>query len=187
MKKRELGLINFGAFPRSGNHTLGKTLNLAFPDHPYFWLQHRITDLRTASNCAVVVRNPLESIASWMECSFDERPNGAERLVDWYIRYMNGIINAKDNVIIFTLEDLSANPRACAVAYGKRFGFGKPKKFKKEDVGNWLQQYMPDHFPRSTSNNKSARYDAILSCKRYSEAVEVYEEVVLLAHRIDHE
>jgi hypothetical protein len=185
MKNLEPGRINFGAFPRSGNHTLGKTLSLAFPDVGYFWLQHRITDLKTAPNCAVVVRNPLESIASWMECSFDNRPDGAERLLDWYIRYMNGILVAKDNVIVFTLEDLSTDPHACAVAYGERFGFGQPAEFTKDDVGDWLSQNMPDHFPRDTSNNKTARYDSILSSERYSEAVGAYSKVLSLAYRVN--
>jgi hypothetical protein len=183
-KKRELGPINFGAFPRSGNHTLGKTLSLAFPDVQPYWLRHRITDLLTAPNCAVVIRNPIESIASWMEGCDDNRPDGVSKNIDWYVRYMNGILKAKDNITVFRLEDLSAQPYECMVEFSNRFDFEKPNFFKIKDVESWLSENMPNHFPRKTSFLKEKRYKEILSHPQYVEALNAYNDVLDIATRI---
>ena len=164
---------------------LGKSLSLAFPDNPYYWLGHRITDLSTAENCAVVVREPLYSIASWLDCNNDRREDAVERIVDWHIRYMKGVVKAKDNAIVFDLSDLSVNPFACTVAFSERFGFDKPNPFDVDEVSAWLTENMPAHFLRETSASKESRYEDVLSNHRYEESLEAYEQVLALTVKFD--
>jgi hypothetical protein len=181
MRKVELGQISFGAFPRSGNHLLGITLVFGFPKRRVFWLEHRITDLSKAENCAVIVRNPLSSIASWMECNSDERPNAAERICDWYIRYMNGVLNAQDRLVVFRFEDLVASPDLCAVFFAERFGLESPAKVKKKKVEAWLKENQPSNFPSEITKAKEKRYDAVRYAPRFGEAQDAYGEVLAIS------
>lgn len=184
MRKVELGPISFGAFPRCGNHLLGITLTFAFPERQVFWLEHRITDLMTADNCAVVVRNPLDSIASWMECNNDERPNAPERIADWYVRYMSGVLKAQDRLVVFRFEDLVCDPDLCAVFFADRFGLETPVRVKKKKVEAWLKDHRPTNFVSDITVAKKDRFDSVRFAPNFGEAQDAYSEVVSICQKI---
>jgi hypothetical protein len=180
----EPGRINFGAFPRSGNHTLGATLSFSFPDREVFWIRHRIADLYKAPNCAVIVRNPLESISSWIYCNNDDRPDAVEKITDWYCRYMSGIIGSSASTIAFTLESVSVNPYACAKAFANRFSIEDPVEIDVNAVPDWLIENMPDHYPCEKSKGKSGLYSAVMNSSDYDRAVALYNDVIAICQNI---
>ena len=177
----EFGQINFGAFPRSGNHTLGVTLSLGFPDKSVNWLRHRITELSSAPNCAVVVRDPLNSISSWIRCNNDTRVDASERLVDWYVRYMRGILNAKNNLVILELETLSNRPKDCLLFFAERFGLDKPKRVSRRKVDAWMSENKPEHFPNEMSIKRNEWFYDVRNSSQYSLAEDLYWDVCSIA------
>lgn len=184
MKTWEPGQISFGGFPRSGNHSLGFILTNAFSDRNVIWLRHRITDLSTAPNCAVVIRNPLESVSSWIECNYDERPDAVDRILDWYVRYMNGVLDCQERLAIFKLEDVSKNPYGCSIAFSTKFDLEKPKEVKAPQVEEWLTQNMPTHFISDISISKERWYNAVQSNQLYEKAVSLYNKAYLITELI---
>ena len=97
--------ITLGAFARSGNHYFQHIVETALIDVRCDWLSHRISDWDNQPNRVTIIRNPVDSVASWISTTGDERLNRAEQVLEWYISYYEKV-NSLDKIIIFPFEQL---------------------------------------------------------------------------------
>lgn len=174
----EFGPISFGAFPRSGNHTLGTILAHSFPNREIKWLGHRITDLSKAENCCVVIRNPIDCVASWLNIGNDFHEDAPERFLDWYIRYMNGVIGSREKLAVFLIDDLWSNHYGSAEFVAEKFSLEEPIFVDRNIIEEWLVENRPLHFPNETSANKSIWNEKIKNSPSFILANSLYEKVL---------
>jgi hypothetical protein len=178
MKNDNSGLISFGGFPRSGNHTLGRVLSFAFPKREIHWLIHRITEIGSSENCVISVRNPLESVGSWIEFRKDYSENNADKYLEWFCRYFEKVYNCSESLAIISLEDLMHFPYDCASSVSEKFNLEPSALVKKEEVEQWLLYNTPMHIPNAISLNKNKWFEKIKSSSFYEKSDELFNSVL---------
>jgi len=98
--------ITLGAFVRSGNHYFEHLVQTALINVRFNWLSHRISDWNNQPNRVTIIRNPIDSVASWISTTKDERLNRAEQVLEWYISYYEKI-DSLDKIVILPFEQLT--------------------------------------------------------------------------------
>jgi len=93
-------------FPRSGNAFLSQLIKLAFPKNEIIMFQHKMENL-DKKNCIVPIRNPYESIPSWVE--FSPNKPDFESVAKWYIRFYNKVLENIDNLVIVDFVELTTD------------------------------------------------------------------------------
>lgn len=96
--------ITLGAFARSGNHYFQHLVETALINVRCDWLSHRISDWDNKPNRVTIVRHPLDSVASWISTTKDNRNNRAEKVLEWYIAYHETI--ASKQITVLKFDDL---------------------------------------------------------------------------------
>jgi len=105
--------LKFGAFPRSGSHFFVHLTNCE-------WLSHRIAPLATSTNVVVSIRDPLECVPSWIVLTNDNRPDRAEKVLEWYCAYYAECLRL--DLLLLSFTELVEKPMECVEFVGKHFG-----------------------------------------------------------------
>ena len=92
--------ITLGAFARSGNHYFEHLVQTALINVRLNWLSHRINDWDNQPNPVTIVRNPVDSIASWISTTQDTRKDRAAKVLEWYVSYYKKIFSLNEIVIL---------------------------------------------------------------------------------------
>jgi hypothetical protein len=92
--------ITLGAFARSGNHYFEHLVQTALINVRLNWLSHRINDWGNQPNPVTIVRNPVDSIASWISTTQDTRQDRADKVLEWYVSYHEKILSLNKIVVL---------------------------------------------------------------------------------------
>ncbi len=149
-----MGTLNYDTFPRSGTHTLGLILDLAFPNYKKFWGQHNPKTLNN-DNAITVVRHYKDAISSL--CCLDTKLN-IQKTIDTYCYFYETI--SQFNVYYCSLVDLSAEPNKVMFNYAQKYNLDKPSFVNVQEYQDQMLHKFPDCYPRQISNTKAT----ILGC-----------------------
>lgn len=116
--------ITLGAFARSGNHYFDHVVRTALIDVRLNWLSHRISDWDNQPNRVTIIRNPLDSVVSWISTTQDNRPDRADKVLEWYIAYYEKI-KTLDNIVILRFDELIKNPLGSINKVCSTYGLSK--------------------------------------------------------------
>lgn len=124
-RKPRMDTLNFGSFPRSGNHFLYEALNNLLPNCKIDWLEHRIEPLDKMKNVLVTIRNPFECIPSWIVYTSNSHQNREERMLEWYCAYYEKC--SKTDLIIVPFNQLIGTPVHAISEVCKKYSLDFPK------------------------------------------------------------
>lgn len=103
--------ITFGSFPRSGNHFILELLKKTSPSLGVHWAQHNVAILTKKRKAFTTMRNPIECVTSWINYTQDNRPNRAEKTLEWYVYYYSQCLQNKIKILDF--DELINSPIHC--------------------------------------------------------------------------
>lgn len=145
-----MGTLNYDTFPRSGTHTLGLMLDLAFPNYKKFWGQHNPKTLNSP-NAITVIRHYKDAISSL--CSLDTKLN-VEKTIDVYC-YFYETINQFD-IYYCSLTALTQKPNEIMFDYAQKYNLDKPCFVDIHEYQKQMLNKYPDCYPRQTLDTKTA-------------------------------
>jgi hypothetical protein len=159
--RTEMGKINFGSFPRSGNHFFKHLTNCN-------WLNHRIQPLSIEKNVVVSIRNPLECIPSWIVATKDSRINRAEKNIEWYCAYYS---KCKElDIVIIPFEQLISEPLHCINYVEKKYNLDLTKSLEYNLLTNF-------HSPTVDKSGYGIIVEEIINEPTYIIARSLFEEL----------
>ena len=115
--------ITLGAFARSGNHYFQRLVEVALISVRCDWLSHRISDWDNKPNRVTIVRHPLDSVASWISTTRDQRDNRADKVLEWYIAYHETVMSKQITILKF--DELTTNPLGSINKVCDNYGINK--------------------------------------------------------------
>ena len=98
--------ITFGSFVRSGNHYFLHMVETGLISVKCEWLSHRISDWDNKTNRVTTIRHPLECVTSWISTTADERPDRANKVLEWYVAYYNKVQELGSQIITIPFNRL---------------------------------------------------------------------------------
>ena len=168
-----MGEINFGSFPRSGNHFVRALITKTLPNHQYNFLNHIAYYLNQKPNTFTTIRNPLDCVTSWIANSEDCRIDRAEKTLEWYINFYETVQSYKIPVISFT--DLTNQPLQVVDYLCELFKFEKPLIRILE-----LDETNPSTYAKTTNEIKNLfpniRED-VIKASNYKSASALFEGI----------
>ena len=168
--------LTYDTFPRSGTAFLHQCLVHSF-DLPIIWGGHRVTTLRKESNVITSIRNPKDSVASWIEFR-KLNLDSVDGLLDWYIRFANGTLETLDRVYVVKFEDLISNPMNVMEKYSDRFSLPDPKYIHKDLITQAVNETHSTNLPREINDLRSAANEIVSNSPLFFDAIKLYEQVI---------
>jgi hypothetical protein len=168
--------LTYDTFPRSGTAFLHQCLAHSF-DLPIVWGGHRITTFRKEPNVITSIRNPKDSVASWIEFR-QLNLDSVDGLLDWYIRFANGTLETLDRIYVVKFEDLISNPMDVMEKYATRFLLPSPRYIHKDLIVQAVNKTHSTNLPREINNIRSAANEAVASNNLLLQATEIYQQVI---------
>lgn len=164
--------LTWDNFPRSGSAWLARTLDLCFPSYDIVWGGHRSSTFIDSPNCITVIRNPRQTITSYIEF-FNEK--NISSVIDWYFRFINRTIEYKDYIYISLFEDLTKNPLHEMQKYSAKFGLMQPKHVVCEQISEAVSLTHPQHLPRTFSKKREQIQKTVNNSDKLFRSIELYE------------
>ena len=164
----KVGKINFGAFPRSGSHFFVYLTECN-------WLDHRITPLRTEPNVAVSMRNPLDSISSWINLTNDKRLDRIKKTIDWYCVYYSECEALGVPIIWF--DQLVNDPRTCVEFIDRRYQLKTTVKTEWDMATNF-------HYPTQNRSQLGVLKAEIQNSPDFVNAQSIYERLAVACPKV---
>jgi hypothetical protein len=171
-----MGTITLGAFARSGNHYFEHLVQTALIDVRLNWLSHRISDWDNQPNPVTIIRKPVDSIASWISTTQDNRPDRAEKVLEWYIAYYEKI-ESLDKIVVLPFEQLTNDPlksinHVCSV-YGLNKSFFSSNDTLKAAFSDSIDYVWANW----TTTDLSIIKEEIKSNQLFKKATELHEKL----------
>jgi len=168
-----VGRLVFDGFPRTGNAFLANSLRIAYPQYEIDWGHHRIATFKK-ENLITSVRNPVDSIASWIV--FCGLPlDKIDGLIDWYNRFMIGTLKYFDSIHTVKFEELINNPLQVLEEYSNKFNLDKPKEITVEEVTDLTKTTHPFNLPQG---NNVLMKEKVSESKYINDSLELYKQVI---------
>lgn len=163
MDRSSVTLVNF---PRSATIYTKNLITEVYPNI-YFQWTHNVYGF-TLDNPITILRNPNESISSWLHYAYDEKNRFVKvnAVIKWYERFMSKALESKTT--FFSFYDLTENPSNLF------YWIGKPKIINLENLKN------------IEKNNSLITYDLIDEFKfSLEKSFELYNEAKLKIVKFD--
>lgn len=172
--------LTYDNFPRSGTAFLYETLVSAFPECQILWGAHRIETIRTGENVITPVRDPKDSVPSWIDFRDvdDDRP--VEDFLDWNIRFLRATIDHFDRVFVVLFDSLIRDPNNCMSLYAAKFDLPEPEPIEAKTLVDSVSKWAPRNVPRPKSPDRVRLDERTLESPLFVRARETYEEVLSL-------
>ena len=103
--------VNFGSFPRSGNHFFVNLSDKLFVNTKLVWNEHKSFSSSNRKNAVTTIRNPADAVFSLCANTGEINKRMIDSSLIWYKLYYENIIKIKALVIDF--EELISNPISC--------------------------------------------------------------------------
>ncbi len=153
--------LSFGAFPRSGGHFFVGLTQCE-------WLGHSIHKLEKESNVVVSIRNPLESVPSWIVLTEDDRADRAEKVLEWYCAYYD---KCKElDIVVLPFEQLVSDPFFCIDYVCDKYGL-EPLQPVDYDLSTGF------HYPTKDKSEFDEIIEEMQLAPSFSRAMSLFEEL----------
>jgi len=179
--------LNYDTFPKSGTMWLGNCLSLSFPKEEIFFGSHRITTLRKKENVITVLRNPKDTISSYivffdnlnlcMGCRGYHTFNKVEDIFEWYCRFLKGMIDNYNRIYVVDFEKLTKNPYEVMVSYSKYFNLSKPCLITEQQVKEKTFKTNPENMPSPLTKQRIHINKIVESNTSLNYAQKLYESI----------
>lgn len=103
--------VNFGSFPRSGNHFFVKLADKLFVNTEVVWNEHKFFGPLSQKNIVTTIRNPVDAVFSLCANTGEINKNFIDSSLRWYRLYYEKIVEIGGLVIPF--EELITDPVRC--------------------------------------------------------------------------
>ena len=103
--------INFGSFPRSGNHFFVAVANKLLVNTNVSWHKHKIFYLLKQKNAVTTIRNPIEAVQSLCFHTGEIEQDFIDSSLKWYKMYYTKV--KQSNVLVVPFAQLINNPFVC--------------------------------------------------------------------------
>jgi hypothetical protein len=168
--------ITLGAFARSGNHYFEHLVKTALVNVKLNWLSHRISDWDNQPNPVTIIRNPIDSVASWISTGQDAREDRADKVLEWYASYYEKILSLNQIVILrfeeLINDSLGSINRVCDV-YGINKSFFSSNKTLKAAFDDTVDYVWANWTNMDLSDIKKEIKESPL----FERATSIYEEL----------
>jgi len=143
--------INFGSFPRSGNHFFVALANKLLVNTNIVWHQHKIFYLLKEKNSVTTIRNPIDAVHSLCFRTGEMGQDFIDNSLNWYKLYYKEI--NKHNVFVIPFSKLIDNPSICFDNICKKYELNE-NKMSSIDVSQILgKENVENTIPKSLIEN----------------------------------
>ena len=159
-------------FIRSGTHFTYYLLKEYLPNCKINFYQHHVDCLKKEKNIFTTIRSPLGCVPSWIVYNKDERHNRANKILEYYIYFLQTI--KETNPLLFKFETLINEPAKFLNTICKTFDVAKPvKEYVPYDLSLDL------HNPTVDKSNYPVLCKEIEASPLYTSACLLFEELSL--------
>lgn len=170
--------ITLGAFARSGNHYFEHLVKAALIDVRLNWLSHRISDWDNQPNRVTIIRNPVDSVASWISTTEDNRLNRAEQVLEWYISYYEKV-NSLDEIVVLPFEQLIDDSLGSINHVCDFYGLNKSCFFSNETLKAAFDTSIDYTWTNWTNTDLSEIKYEIKNNHLFEDAARIYEKLCI--------
>lgn len=103
--------VNFGSFPRSGNHFFVKLADKLFVNTKLVWNEHKSFGVCNQKNLVTTIRNPADAVFSLCANTGEINKRMIDSSLIWYRLYYENILPL--NALVIPFEELITNPVSC--------------------------------------------------------------------------
>ena len=171
-------------YPRSGNTYLNHYVSMAYGNGEFKGNWHTVDKVETSTDKVLVsIRNPLDCISSWANYqlslfNFDlteVTEESVEDDINYYLRFMQAVLDNKDNVVIFDFDEFTADLSYVDNLISE-IGLTKLTSVSDEDVKdamveNQRQKNLPE------DNDLNAIKTMVQNNPKYTDCVALYNAV----------
>jgi hypothetical protein len=179
--------ISLVGFPRSGNTFMRYALQNLFPSYEILSHTHTVKSLEDNINILptiCVIRNPLDSIASW----FIFRSNTTESYLkleddlNFYIRYYNALLKNKEKILFLDFEIFKNDTEYVKNKINNYLNIQTDLNFTSLEIKQimLLEEHNLENLPRDNIDVLNLIKDVCLSQERYKEADILFNKILLL-------
>ena len=129
---------------------------------------NNISLLEKNNNVVVSIRNPLECVPSWIVLTYDQRPDRAEKVLEWYCVYYKKVKEL--DVVVLPFEQLISDPLFCINYAYKKYGV-EPLQFLDYDLSTEF------HFPTRDKTGYEQIINEMYLAPSFAKAVSLFEEL----------
>lgn len=124
--------VNFGSFPRSGNHFFVNLADKLFVNTKLVWNEHKSFGSSNQNNVVTTIRNPADAVFSLCANTGEVNQNFIDKSLIWYKLYYEKIVEIK--ALVITFEELIANPVTCFNHIVKTYNLNEQSFFETSIV-----------------------------------------------------
>lgn len=158
--------INFGSFPRSGNHFFVDLASKLFVNTTVAWNEHRSFDPLKHKNIVTTIRNPVDAVFSLCANTGELGQDFIDSSLKWYRLYYEKIIELGAFVVPF--DELITNPVGCFVRIANIYNLNETNLLETSIIN--VNGKEPARQPEMLMND-------VLGSKTLSAAHKVFEEI----------
>lgn len=170
-------ILSHGSFPRSGNHLLDTVLKFSYPSNNVHWVEHNAWLSDKTQNFICVVRQPSDAICSWILLSSDNRYDRSDRLLNWYIRYHEYMLNKKD-VLLINFDQLISNPSCVNKLIYDKYNIKNVYDIPKDFYDVYMKFSYPENSPIDKRGGNKAIINEIKQSSEYADANKIYKKIL---------
>ena len=153
--------INFGSFPRSGNHFFVDVGNKLLKNTNIFWHEHKLFYLLEQKNAVTTIRNPVDAVHSLCFRTGEMGQGFVDNSLKWYEMYYKSISEA--NVLIIPFTKLVNNASACFDDICAKYSLNENKMETFDPLTIQGKEHVDEIAPKSLRKsilNSKMLYDA---------------------------
>jgi hypothetical protein len=158
--------INFGSFPRSGNHFFVDLASRLFVNTTVSWNEHRSFNPLKQKNIVTTIRNPADAVFSLCANTGELSQDFIDASLRWYKLYYEKIVELKALVIPF--EELIADPVPCFIRIANTYNLNE---------SNLLETSIMNVSGKEPINQPELLRDGILGSVAFIAANRIFEEI----------
>lgn len=158
--------INFGSFPRSGNHFFVDLASNLFINTTVVWNEHKFFKPLNQKNMVTTIRNPADAVFSLCANTGELGQNFIDSSLRWYRLYYKHITELGALVVPF--NELITDPVGCFNRIANTYNLNEPNLFETSIIN--VNGKEAAKRPELLMNN-------VLGSKMFPSAHEVFKEI----------
>ena len=143
--------INFGSFPRSGNHFFVAVANKLLVNTNVSWHKHKIFYLLKQKNAVTTIRNPIEAVQSLCFHTGEIEQDFIDSSLKWYKMYYTKV--KQSNVLVVPFAQLINNPFVCFDNICRKYNLNENIMFDANILDITGKEYIGNTAPTSLTRS----------------------------------
>jgi hypothetical protein len=158
--------INFGSFPRSGNHFFVNLADKLFVNTEVVWNEHKSFGPSNQNNIVTTIRNPADAVFSLCANTGEIDKKFIDSSLRWYRLYYEKIAEIGGLVIHF--EELITSPFLCFINIVNTYNLNEP---------NLVETSIKNIEGKETSKQSDTLRQDVLGSAMLPAANQIFEEI----------